>query len=139
VAATAIEMVARKTILRTFRNLEAIRKVHIAISSFAGIFLLLHVAYFATYPLDSGVLLGYAAAASILVVWLTGTAFLERFRDSLFFHGTLTTAAVALIVLHSSVSGINLPFAFDEVVTALVASTTLILGARQAWRMLPGR
>ena len=43
--------------------------------------MVLHVAYFITWPLNVEIFLGYASATLALVVWVTGTAFLERFRD----------------------------------------------------------
>ena len=36
-------------------------------------------------------------------VWVTGTAFLERLRDSLFYHGTISLSTIGLMVVHSPV------------------------------------
>jgi len=87
----------------------------------AGLFLVLHVAYFITYPVNLEILLGYLSAALALVVWVTGTAFLERFRDSLYFHGTLSLSGISLMVIHSAAAGINIPVALAE--TVLVGTT----------------
>jgi hypothetical protein len=116
--ATAVLMLVRKRILKRFRNLELIRRAHIAVASLAGLFLVLHVAYFITWPVNFEILLGYASAAMALVVWVTGTAFLERFRDSLYFHGTLSLSGISLMVIHSAAAGLNVPFALAEVVLA---------------------
>lgn len=121
IAATAILMLLRRQILKRFKNLDLIRRAHIAVAGLAGLFLVLHVAYFITYPVNLEILLGYVAAAMALVVWLTGTAFLERFRDSLYFHGTLSLSGVSLMVIHSAAAGLNVPLAVAEVV--LVGTT----------------
>jgi multidrug transporter EmrE-like cation transporter len=123
-------MLLRKRILKRFRNLDLMRRIHIAVAALGGLFLVLHVAYFLTWPLNTEIFLGYVSATLALVVWVTGTAFLERFRDSLYFHGTLSLSAISLMVIHSSAAGLNVPFAFAEVVlggTVVVAiyKTTL--------------
>ncbi len=119
--ATAVLMLLRRRILRRFKNLELIRRAHIAIAALAGLFLVLHVAYFITWPVNLEIFLGYASAAIALVVWVTGTAFLERFRDSLYFHGTLSLSGISLMVIHSASAGLNVPFALAEVI--LVGAT----------------
>lgn len=124
-AATAVLMLLRRRILKRFKNLEAIRRAHVAIATFAGLFLVLHVAYFVTYPLTVAIILGYVSAAIALVVWLTGTAFLERFRDSLYFHGTLSLSGISLMVIHSAGAGLNIPFALAEVVLLLTTWTVV--------------
>jgi hypothetical protein len=116
--ATAVLMLIRRRILKRFKNLELIRRTHIAIAALAGLFLVLHVAYFITWPVSLEIMLGYASAAIALVVWVTGTAFLERFRDSLYFHGTLSLSAISLMVIHSAAAGLNIPFALAEAVLA---------------------
>ena len=118
ISATAVLMLLRKRILKRFKNLELMRRVHIAVAALGGLFLVLHVAYFITWPLSIEILFGYVSATLALVVWLTGTAFLERFRDSLYFHGTLSLSAISLMVIHSAGAGLNVPFAFAEVVLA---------------------
>jgi hypothetical protein len=123
ISATAVFMLLRRRILKRFKNLELLRRAHIAVAALGGLFLVLHVAYFITWPLNVEISLGYASAALALVVWVTGTAFLERFRDSLYFHGTLSLSAVSLMVIHSAAAGLNVPFAFAEV--ALGGTTTV--------------
>ena len=123
ISTTAVLMLLRRRILKRFKNLDLIRRVHIGIAGLGGLFLVLHVAYFVTYPLNIAILLGYISATLALVVWLTGTAFLERFRDSLYFHGTLSLSAISLMVIHSAAAGLNVPFVFAEVV--LVGATAV--------------
>src|SRR6202166_2542596 len=118
ISATAVLMLLRRRILKRFRNLDLMRRVHIGVAALGGLFLVLHVAYFISWPLNIEILLGYVSATLALVVWLTGTAFLERFRDSLYFHGTLSLSAISLMVIHSAAAGLNVPFAFAEVVLA---------------------
>ena len=116
IAVTAIFMLFRRQILKRFKNLELLRRIHIAVAALAGLFLVLHVAYFISYPVSLEIFLGYASAGLAVVVWITGTAFLERFRDSLYFHGTLSLSAISLMVIHSAAAGLNVPFALAEVV-----------------------
>ena len=115
IAATAVMMLLRRQILKRFKNLELIRGTHVTLATLAGLFLILHVAYFISYPLTLEIFLGYVSASLVLVVWLTGTAFLERFRDSLYFHGTLSLSAISLMVIHSAAAGLNVPLALAEV------------------------
>jgi hypothetical protein len=109
ILAAATLMALRRSFVKSASGLAFYRKLHIAISTSAGLFLAVHIAYFFGFPYNAGITLGYVSTAAAVVVWLTGTAFLERWRDTLFFHGTLTVAALALIAIHASVSGANLP------------------------------
>jgi len=133
ISATAVLMLLRKRILKRFKNLDLMRRAHIVVAALGGLFLVLHVAYFITWPVNAEILLGYVSATLALVVWLTGTAFLERFRDSLYFHGTLSLSAISLMVIHSAAAGLNVPFALAEAVlggTTVVAiyKTTIYIG-----------
>jgi len=139
ISATAVLMLLRRRILKRFKNLDLLRRVHIAVAAMGGLFLVLHVAYFITWPLSVEIFLGYVSATLALVVWVTGTAFLERFRDSLYFHGTLSLSAISLMVIHSAAAGLNVPFAFAEVVlggTTAVAvyKTTQYIGKMKTVR-----
>jgi len=122
---TAVLMLLRKKILKRVKNLELVRRIHVAIAAMAGLFLILHVAYFVSYPVTLAVLMGYVSAAIALVVWLTGTAFLERFRDSLYFHGTLSLSAISLMVIHSASAGLNIPFALAEFILVVTTWTVI--------------
>jgi len=139
ISATAVLMLLRRRILKRFKNLELMRSAHIAVAALGGLFLVLHVAYFITWPLNTEIFLGYVSATLALVVWVTGTAFLERFRDSLYFHGTLSLSAISLMVIHSSAAGLNVPFSFAEIVlggttTVAVYKTTQYIGKMKTVR-----
>ena len=130
-------MLVRRALVRRIRNLDLLRKVHIAVSTGGGILLVLHAAYFASYPLTPAILVGYIAAVSAVVVWLTGTAFLERFRDSLFFHGSLSLVAISAMSIHALSAGINIPIFVSEVGLALVVSVALIRATVHINKLVP--
>ena len=127
---TAVFMMIRKKLFKFTKNLELLRKIHIYAATAGGIFLVLHVAYYISWPLTSGIVLGYVSASIALAVWLTGTAFLERFRDSLFFHGSLSMGAISLMVIHAASAGINFPIITAYAVT-LVTTLVVIYKASQ--------
>jgi len=123
---TAILMLLRKRILKYTKNLDLLRRSHIYVSTLGGLFLVLHVAYFVTYPMTTAVLLGYISATIAGVVWITGTAFLERFKDSLFYHGSLSLAAISMMVIHAASSSTNIPLLLVYVVLGLTTLFVLI-------------
>ncbi len=135
IGATAVLMLLRRAILKRFKNLDMLRRIHIAVAGLAGLFLVLHVAYFITYPLTLEISLGYLSAGLAFVVWLTGTAFLERFRDSLYFHGTLSLSAISLMVIHSSAAGLNVPFALAEAVLAGTTGVAIFKASQYVGKM----
>lgn len=113
-----------------------LRRVHIYAATLGGLFLVLHVAYFISYPITSGIALGYVSAAMALVVWITGTAFLERFRDSLFYPSSLSLATIALMVIHSASEGINIPLLFAYAVLILTSVVALYKASKHADKLL---
>lgn len=117
---SAFMMVARSKLLKVTKNIKLIRSVHIAISSIAGLFMMVHISYYVSYPMSTGIFLGYAAIGIALAVWLTGSAFLEKVKDSLLFHGSLSFVFVTLALIHAASSAINFPVLF---------SVVLIIGA----------
>jgi hypothetical protein len=123
---TASFMLARRRLLRYTKNLNLLRKVHVYAATLTGLFLVLHVAYFVSYPITDAVLLGYGSAALAIFVWITGTAFLEKFRDSLFYHGTMSLSTIGLMTVHAAGAGVNIPVDAALVVLASVATITLI-------------
>jgi hypothetical protein len=129
---SAAFMLVRRRILKFTKNLTLLRKVHIYAATLAGLFIVLHVAYFVSYPVSSAVLLGYGSAAMAVFVWVTGTAFLERLRDSLFYHGAMSLSTIGLMVVHSAGAGVNIPVAVAEVTLFAVAC----LGLVKAWEHL---
>jgi hypothetical protein len=120
---SSIFMLLRSKLLKVTKNIAAIRGTHVAVSALAGAFLLVHIAYLFTPPISVPMDLGYVSVAVAIGVWLTGTAFLERLRDSLFFHGTLSSILVGLIMVHAATSSVNIPLFLVEVILA----TTLII------------
>lgn len=136
IASTAVLMLLRKTLLRYTRNLELLRRVHLYVATLGGAFLALHVAYFVTYPVTSAVVVGYASAAVAVFVWLTGTAFLERLRDSLFFHGSISIVAIGLMVIHAMSSGTNVPAWMAEVMLTATAGVAFWKASHYARNML---
>lgn len=123
IATSALFMFLRGKLLKLTRNLQLIRTVHIAISALAGLFLVLHVIYFVSYPLNEGIILGYASFGLAIVVWVTGSAFLEKVRGSLYFHSSLSIVVISLALMHAATTGINLPLIFSE----LVLGTTVVV------------
>jgi len=121
---SAIFMVLRGKILKVVRNLAAIRAVHIAISALAGIFIILHVSYYVSFPINIGIVFGYATFATALIVWLTGSAFLETVKDSLLFHSSFSIVLIALALIHAASSASNIPILFSGV---MILSTVSVL------------
>lgn len=126
---TASFMLIRRRLLKYTKNLNLLRRVHIYAATAAGLFIVLHVAYFFSYPVTDAVLLGYCSAALAVFVWVTGTAFLERLRDSLFYHGTMSLSTIGLMVVHSAGAGVNIPVAIAAVTLVVVASISSV----KAW------
>lgn len=120
---SAMFMLLRSKLLKVTKNIAAVRATHIAVSAFAGVFLLVHIAYLFTPPISVSMDLGYVSVAVAAVVWLSGTAFLERLRDSLFFHGVLSSILIGLIMVHAATSSVNIPLFLVEI----ILGTTLVL------------
>ncbi len=129
---TASFMLVRRRLLQYTKNLNLLRRVHMYAATAAGLFIVLHVAYFYVYPITDAILLGYASAAMAVFVWVTGTAFLERLRDSLFYHGTMSLSTIGLMVVHSAGAGMNIPVWLAAVTLVAVASICLV----KAWEHL---
>jgi hypothetical protein len=109
-------MVLRGRVLKITKNLHLIRSLHIAVSALAGIFIVIHVSFYVTWPITYGIALGFATFAMAIVVWLTGTAFLEKIRDSLIFHSSLSIVFLALALIHATSSGVNIPQDLSELI-----------------------
>ncbi|HEV2389222.1 MAG TPA: hypothetical protein VGS04_00710 [Nitrososphaerales archaeon] len=116
-------MLLRSRLLKVTKNVAAVRAAHVAVSALAGVFLLIHVAYLFTPPVSVPMDLGYVSAAVAVAVWVTGTAFLERLRDSLFFHGALSSILIGLVMIHAATSSVNIPLFMVEI----ILGATLIL------------
>ena len=117
-------MVYRRRLLVGGTKLSTVRWLHLVLSAGAASALAVHVSLLVGFPPTTGVILGYVAFAVGLVVWLTGSAFVERMRDSLVFHGQLTIVLLALILAHASTTSIALaqfaPFTLASVVLVAV-------------------
>jgi len=118
VGLSSIFMLVRPLILKVTKDIAAIRVAHITISTLAGVFMIVHVVYLFGLPTTVSLDLGYISVAVSVAVWLTGTAFLERLRDSLFFHGTLASALVGLVMVHAATSSVNIPAILSEIILA---------------------
>jgi hypothetical protein len=130
----AILMLLRSKLLKLTKNLFMIRVTHIAISTLAGSFLVLHIAILFSPPASTGIILGYASLIVSVIVWITGTAFLKKLRDSLFFHGTLATILIALTIVHAAIASPNIPFFFSQI---MLGATVVLMTANasvQLWR-----
>jgi hypothetical protein len=128
-AASAIFIVFRGKIVKHVRNLSLLRALHVAVSTGAGLFLVLHVSSFMTYPLNDGIIIGYVAFVLSVAVWLSGMAFIQRAKDSLHFHLFLSLALISIILIHASAAGPNIPMPVAEVMiggSSLVAFADLM-------------
>lgn len=130
---SSIFMLVRSKVLKVTKNLAAIRVFHIAISVAAGVFLVFHVASLFAPPVSLSMDMGYVAVAVSVAVWLSGTAFLERLRDSLFFHGVLSSVLVGVIMVHAATSSVNIPFIFSEI---MLGTTLLVMFANAAYHLI---
>lgn len=131
VGMSASFMLVRSRVLKVTRNIAAVRAIHVLISALAGVFIIVHVSLLFLPPMSVAVDLGYLAVGVAVVVWLSGTAFLERLRDSLFFHGTLSTILVGLIMAHAATSSLEMPALLSE---GMLAMTVLIMFANAAYQ-----
>jgi hypothetical protein len=129
---SSIFMLLRSKLLKVTKNIAAIRGTHVAISALAGIFLLVHIAYLFTPPISVSMDLGYVSVAVAVAVWLTGTAFLERLRDSLFFHGALSSILVGLVMVHAATGSANIPLFLVEII---LGSTLVIMVANATYHL----
>lgn len=132
VGASGMFMLVRSKLLKVTRNIAAVRATHVAVSFLAGVFMLAHIAYLFTPPITVGVDLGYVSVGVSVAVWLTGTAFLERLRDSLFFHGTLSTLLAGLIMVHAATATVDIPALLSETMLGL---TVVIMVANAAYHI----
>jgi hypothetical protein len=124
----------RSKLLKMIGSLNLLRMLHMVVSTLAGVLLVLHLAYFIDFPLTSGVVLGYIAMGLAVVVWLTGTAFIERLRDSLRFHSSLSLALIILILSHTASASLDIPIFLSEITLAVVVVLAFANAAHQIRR-----
>jgi hypothetical protein len=116
-------------------NLKLLRRGHTIIALLGGLFLVVHIAYFISYPLNDAILLGYVAIAAALFLGLTGVSYLQRFREARFYHGSMTLPAIALIAVHAVGSGFNLPVWIATAALGVTAGLVFVTAARHARKM----
>lgn len=135
ISATAVLMVGKRKLSKTTGRNIFFKRVHIIIASLGGGFLLIHADYFIGAPIENwGILLGYIAAAAALFVWFSGFAFLERLSDSLLYHGSISLAAIALMVIHTLIFGFQT--IATEIILSLVAAVLLLRALQHVAKIL---
>lgn len=135
ISATAVLMVGKRKLSKSTGRNVFFKRIHIIFASLGGGFLLIHADYFISAPLENwGILLGYIAAAAALFVWFSGFAFLERLSDSLLYHGSISLAAISLIVIHSVIFGFET--ITTEIILALVAAVLLLRASQHIAKIL---
>ena len=117
-------------------NLLLVRRAHMITALLGGLFLALHVAYLISYPMNGAIVLGYIAVAVALFLGITGTSYLQRFREARFYHGPISLAAIALMTIHAAGSGFNLPVWMATATLAATAGLVFTFAARQLGKML---
>jgi hypothetical protein len=140
IALAAALMLLRSKVLKMTRNLALIRASHLVISALAGLFLALHISTLFLPPVSTGIILGYGAVIASVIAWLTGTAFLEKVKDSLFFHGVLSSILIPLSMMHAATTSTNLPAYWSQVIlagTALVVFANAALHIKRALSSVP--
>ena len=136
IAGTGAMMFFRKQILRSTKNPDALRDLHVVIASLGGLFLIVHVAFFLLMRLTLPVLFGYLGAYVAFVVWVTGAVYLEGYRPSLFYHGLLALIAVSLIVVHVVSAGRDIPVLASGIALVVMAAV-VVIGALKPIAELP--
>lgn len=138
-ALAAILMLFRSKLLKATRNLGLVRTLHVAISTLAAAFLALHIAILYLPPSTNGIILGYAAVIVSGVLWLTGTAFLTKVRDSLFFHGILSGVFIPLAIMHAATASINITLDLSRLMLVGAAGVIFANAALQLKRASSAR
>jgi hypothetical protein len=140
IALTAALMLLRSKVLKLTKNLALVRVIHLVLSAAAGLFLALHISSLFLPPVSTGILLGYAAVIASVVAWLTGTAFLQKVKDSLFFHGVLSSILIPLSMMHIATTSTNFPAYWSQILlmaTAAVVFANAALHIKRALSSVP--
>ncbi len=140
IALAAALMLLRSKLLKITRNVALLRSIHLSLSTLAGFFLSLHISSLFVWPATLGIMAGYAAVAVAVVAWLSGTAFLQKVKDSLFFHGVLSSMLIPLAMIHAATSSANFPAYFTDVFlagTAAVVFANAALHIKRAMSSVP--
>ncbi len=136
IALAAILMLLRSKLLKVTRNIALIRALHVVISTSAGLFLALHISTLFLPPISMGIILGYGAAAAAIVAWLTGAAFLEKVKDSLFFHGVLSSVLIPLAMMHAATASVNIPVYLYQILLGGTAAVVFANAGLHIWRAM---
>jgi len=139
IALTAILMLLRSRLLK-LTSIAVIRATHLLVSTLAGLFLALHISTQFLPPVSTGIILGYGAVIVSVAAWLTGAAFLEKTKDSLFFHGVLASVLIPLSLIHAATTGADFPLYLSQLLlaaTALVVFANAALHIRRALSSVP--
>jgi hypothetical protein len=136
IALAAALMLLRSKLLKLTKNIALVRVIHLVLSSFAGLFLALHISSLFLPPISTGILLGYAAVIASVVAWLTGTAFLQKVKDSLFFHGVLSSILIPLSMMHVATTSTNLPAYWPQILLLATAGIVFANAALHIKRAL---
>jgi hypothetical protein len=139
IVVTSLLMFFRRVLGIRLQNPDFLRSVHVVIAALSGLFLILHIAYFLVLPIGFPIQLGYVSTGLIVVVWLTGAAFLERLKDSLFYHGSLSLASISLMVFHAFGSGGNIPLEFGEIAIGTCVFLLIVRTINHLSRIIPMR
>jgi hypothetical protein len=116
-------------------NLVLVRRAHMFMALLGGLFLVLHVVYLVTYPLNDAIILGYVAVVAAAFLGLTGVSYLQRFREARYYHGSISLSAIALMTVHAVGSGFNLPVWMATATLLLTAVVVFAVAARHAGKM----
>lgn len=135
IALAAGLMLLRPRLLK-ITSMAVVRTTHLLVSTLAGLLLALHISSQFLPPVSTGIVLGYGAVIISVAAWLTGTAFLEKTRDSLFFHGVLSSVLIPLSMIHAATSGANFPLYWSQLVLAATASVVFANAALHIRRAL---
>lgn len=133
IAITAAMMLLRSRLLKMTKNIGLIRSFHLVFATLAGLFLALHISSLYLPPVSTGVTLGYVAVIASVVAWLTGTAFLQKVKDSLFFHGVLSSILIPLSLMHAATASTNIPAYWAEV---LLGGSAAVVTANAALHLI---
>lgn len=127
ICASSFAILFRRWMIAKTRNLTLVRWTHLSLSAAAAASLTVHVVLSLGFPLTAGVLLGYAAFGTSVLVWLTGGAFVERVRGTLTLHGQFTIIMISLVLVHAAATSVALA-PFSPVVFGCVALLGLVNG-----------
>ncbi len=117
-------------------NLVLVRRAHMVLALLGALFLVLHVAYLISYPMNGAIILGYIAVVAALFLGITGVSQLQKFREARYYHGSVSLAVIALMAVHAVGSGFNLPVWMATGTLLVTAGVVFTVAARHARKML---